>query len=161
MSFMGTVGSVAQAGQASSGFTPPNTTIATSSSGNYNMAILMQIYTPHNGFLGSAYEADGSEYTQDGTKTSSGTVQINASDFSTLIGNNSGACQILAGGYARNSLSSPTYAWVNTIVSSSLSSSNSVQVSPFTSYLTTQDCTVFNPVTPVFGIASKYGCFSL
>lgn len=158
MTWIAVLSTIAQEGQAGSGssFTPPNTTIATSASGNYNMAILMKIFTNHNGFFGSGYEADGSEYTQDGTKTSSGTVQINASNFSTLVGNNSGACQILAGGYARHSLSSPSYAWVNTIKSSSLSNSNSVQVSPVVSYLTTQDCTVYNTsASPsVLGIAN-------
>lgn len=139
MSFMGTVGSVAQAGQGTVA-APSSVTIATTSSGNYNNS--------------SATHVDNCSYT-DGT--SSGAMTSNARtvdvDVNTMAQQFAG-CDSSYGtefrAYARHT-GGTSFAWDLVLVSSSMASG--VTVSTTNSPSTSQDATGSGGITEILVVA--------
>lgn len=146
MSFIGTVGVVAQQGNQAVSFTPPDETIATSASGNYNMAMLVHptgnVYPNHS--VWSDGRLDGSEFSQTGPRESTAEVDWSTGSFQLFNGGSYGAIQIYNGGYARHGQQGNQYTWVVQNISSSLSNNCTLEVASNITYKTVQDCTAIN-----------------
>ncbi len=144
MSFIGTVGVVAQQGnQAVTTYPDPPTSIATSSSGDYNYAMLVEptraVYP--NAVVDSDRSLDGSEFSRTGETTATAAVNWDASDFNTWVNNQAGAIQIYCGGYMRTSRSTVSPVWSGQNMLSSLSNGCSIAFSTNGTWKTVQDCT--------------------
>ena len=149
MSFMGTVGIIAQAGQGSTA--PTAVSIANSSSGNYDDSVTVDGTGAGCSFYG--YDI-GAALGTNFASSESGTVwlytqSIAVTDFNTFNGCDSGVCGNIHG-YIRET-GATSYAWNITIDSSSLSNGNSVSITGSNS--TSQDATssIANTFCHVFG----------
>ncbi len=155
MSFIGTVGVVAQQGN-QGGFSAPAQTIATSSSGDYNMACLVHptsnVHPNHNVWSGGTLEGD--EFSQTGAREATADVNWSTGSLQLFTGGSYGAIQLYNGGYARHSLSSPTYTWSITNLSSSLSNGVTATLNSSATYKTVQDCTGINDSAASKGITT-------
>ena len=118
MSFIGAVGVVAQQGNQTVSSAPTGVSIATSSSGNYNDAIVVP--TANCNFAGM--NVDGSEF---GTEQSAD-VDVDSSDFQNYDGCSAQA-NILLRGYIR-ATGATSYAWDLSLDSSSLSNNCSAAI---------------------------------
>ena len=151
---IGVAGCVQQA--QASGFSTPAQTIASSSAGDYNMAMLVHptsnVHPNHNVWAGGTLEGD--EFTQTAAKESTAEVNWSTGSLQLFTGGSYGGIQIYNGGYARHSLSSPTYTWVIQNVSSSLSNGVAATLNSSASYKTVQDCVLINDTISSQGISS-------
>ena len=143
----------AGAGNVTAGFPPTLYSIATSSSGNYNYAMLQKCFKNLTTEDTNYFPLDGSEFSRTAIDTSAATMIISASGFNTFINNGAGSVIIYDGGYLREAwVSPPTYAWVYQNLSSSLSNSCTFNISALVGYKTVQDCTTIDPSTANRGI---------
>lgn len=104
MSFMGTVGSVAQAAYASTA--PTGVSIGTTSTGNYDDACLVVIIRTGASGENPLTSNDGSDFS-----SQSATIElIYGSDYSAVLNEHSGLLEIITRGYIR-ATGGLTYAW--------------------------------------------------
>ncbi len=151
----GVLATIAQQGQsgAGGGFTPPDETIATSASGNYNMAMLVHptgnVHPNHSVWANG--KIDGSEFSQTGARESTAEVNWSTGNFQLFNGGSYGSIQIYNGGYARHSQTGDSYTWTIQNIASSLS--NGVTITDaVNTYKTVQDCTGINDSASSQGI---------
>jgi hypothetical protein len=150
---LGVVGCIAAS---AAGFSTPAQTIATTSTGNYDMAFEVHptgnVWPNHNVWPGG--KMDGSQFTQTGNKESTGSMNWSTGSLNLWASSSYGAIQLYSGGYARHSLSSPSYTWEILGVSSSLSNGVTLALSPSVQYKTVQDCTGINDTASSTGICT-------
>ena len=137
----------AGANHAESGFLPFSPSLATSSTGNYDYALLVKTYKNITTEDTTLFTSDGSGFSRTAADESLLQLSFSAAAFALWVNDTAGGVVTYNGAYIRTVSGLPLFTYVGQNASSSLSNGCVFGISPGATYLTVQDATAINPTT--------------
>lgn len=132
---------------ASAVFPAYDPSLATSSSGNYDYAMLVQTYKNISIQDTNYFTSDGSGFSRTASDTALLQLSFSASDFETWCNDTTGATITYCGAYIRSLSGLPLFSYVGQNVSYSLSNSCTFAIALGVVYQSVQDATAINPTS--------------